>query len=312
MIAHPRIFAPAVRRAARRRAWHGLLDAAHHPGCIWLSMGAAARHPRSSLLVSDVSAHAPSRPPVVTLYTTPWSHSAVTATLMLEHKGIRFEQMRMAPGLHGLAMLALGFESIGEPAARILATKVQGSRWIARALDEVVPERPLLPRDRERRWEVERAERWGVLFEDAMRRLFLCAARRDADVLRAVAEVHCGPVMRAALALSAPVAARLAAAVHDASDFAGFEALMLLPEHPRRIDAWIEEGILNGDELNAADFQIAPTVASLLHSQDLWPYVEGRPTAALARRVLPAGLGPRTRVAPAEWLAADGGGSKAR
>jgi glutathione S-transferase len=312
MITHPRNFVPVVRAAAQRSGRRSLLDAAHHPGFIWLSMGATARYPISRPLASDASPHAPPRPPLVKLYTTPWSHAAVTTTLMLQHKGIRFEQMRMAPGLHGLAMLALGFESIGEPAARILAMKVQGSRWIARALDEVVPERPLLPRDRERRREVECAERWGVLFEDAMRRLFLCAARRDAGILRAVAQVHCGPAMRAALALGAPIAVRLAAAAHDASDCVGREELMLLPERLCQIDAWIEEGILNGYQLNAADFQIAPTLASLLHSQDLWPYVEGRPAAALARRVLPAGLGPRTRIAPAEWLAADGGDRKAR
>jgi glutathione S-transferase len=312
MITHRRIFVPVIRAAAQRSAWRSLLDAAHHPGSIWLSMGATARYPISRPLSSGASRHAPSRPPLVKLYTTPWSYAAVTTTLMLKHKRIPFEQMRMVPGLHGLTMLALGFESIGEPAVRIMAMKVQGSRWIARALDEVVSDRPLLPRDRERRREVERAERWGVLFEDAMRRLFLCAARRDASVLRAVAQAHCGPAMRAALTLSAPIAVRLAAAAHDASDCVGREALMLLPERLRQIDAWIEEGILNGDQLNAADFQIAPTVASLLHSQDLWPYVEGRPAAALARRVLPAGLGPRTRVAPPEWLAADGGGRKAR
>jgi glutathione S-transferase len=242
-------------------------------------------------------------PVAVRLYTIPWSHAAVTTTLMLGHKGIRYEHVRMAPGLHGLAMLALGFECTGQPAAKIEARKVQGSRWIARALDEVVPERPLFPRDYEQRWEVEHAERWGELFGDAMRRLFLCTARREVSVFRSVAQTHCGPTIRMALTLSGPFAVRLAVAVHDASDHAGREELALLPERLRRIDAWIEQGVLDGEQLNAADFQIGPTVAALLRSEDLWPYVEGRPAAALARRVLPAGVDPCVRVAPREWLA---------
>ena len=32
-----------------------------------------------------------------------------------------------------------------------------------------------------------------------------------------------------------------------------------------RIDGWIEAGVLNGDELNAADFMIAPSLALLCY-----------------------------------------------
>jgi glutathione S-transferase len=80
----------------------------------------------------------------------------------------------------------------------------------------------------------------------------------------------------------------------------------MLPDQLDQVDAWIDEGLLNGEQLNAADFQIASNVAALLHSEDLWPYVEGRPAAALARRVMPRHAGPHVRAAPPEWLAAPG------
>jgi len=52
-----------------------------------------------------------------------------------------------------------------------------------------------------------------------------------------------------------------------------------------RIDAWLAAGVLDGDELNAADFQIAPNVAILLGFEDFAPHIAGRPAAAHALRV---------------------------
>ncbi|HEX8159995.1 MAG TPA: hypothetical protein VF526_21660 [Solirubrobacteraceae bacterium] len=80
----------------------------------------------------------------------------------------------------------------------------------------------------------------------------------------------------------------------------------MLTNRLSQIDAWIEDGLLGGEHLNAADFQIVPSVACLLRSEDLWPYVEGRPAAALARRLLPCDIGPSVRLAPPEWLGTTG------
>ena len=75
---------------------------------------------------------------------------------------------------------------------------------------------------------------------------------------------------------------------HRASDAAGREDLELLPERLDQIDAWIAEGLLGGDELNAADFQIArQRLRAHARPTDLAPFIEGRPAAALARRVAP-------------------------
>jgi hypothetical protein len=79
--------------------------------------------------------------------------------------------------------------------------------------------------------------------------------------------------------------------------------MALLGERLDQIDAWIEEGLLGGEELNAADFQIAPNVSALLLAEDLAPFVRGRPAEAWAARVAPGYVGHIGRVAPADWLA---------
>jgi glutathione S-transferase len=248
----------------------------------------------------------------VRLYMIPGSDAVVSARLMLDHKGVPYEHVRLPPGAHAFIMLALGFQSMSVPAITIEGRRVQGSRWISRALDERFAGRPLFPADPRRRREVEDAERWGELFNDATRRLFYCAARRDLDAFRTVMTVGHGRCLRFAARMTAPLVVRLAAGAHHAADSTGLEDLALLPERLSQIDAWIDRGVLNGEELNAADFQIAPNVASLLLSEDLWPYVVGRPAEALARRVLPCAPGPRIRLAPREWLVADAVAAPAR
>ena len=103
--------------------------------------------------------------------------------------------------------------------------------------------------------------------------------------------------------MAAPLIIRLATGAHRASDFAGREDLELLPERLDQIDAWIAEGLLDGDELNAADFQIAVNVSALMLSDDLRPFIEHRPAAELARRVAPDYVGHLDAVLPHEWLA---------
>ena len=61
--------------------------------------------------------------------------------------------------------------------------------------------------------------------------------------------------------------------------------------------------MLDGERLNAADFQIAPSIALLLRFEDLVAQLEERPAAQLAERVAPGPRGDITRVLPADWLA---------
>jgi hypothetical protein len=54
-----------------------------------------------------------------------------------------------------------------------------------------------------------------------------------------------------------------------------------------RIDGWIREGVLNGPQLNAADFMVAPSLALILYRPDVKPMFEGRPALELVDRLLP-------------------------
>jgi hypothetical protein len=63
--------------------------------------------------------------------------------------------------------------------------------------------------------------------------------------------------------------------------------LAALPGMLDRIDALIGAGVLGGEELNVADFMIAPSLALIAYRRDLRPGIEERPAGALLRRVLP-------------------------
>jgi glutathione S-transferase len=231
------------------------------------------------------------------------SNSVNTGRLMLEHKGIDYDFVKLPPAVHAPTMLLLGFPTMGVPAIKVDGRRVQGTRWIARALDEIYPDKPrLFPTDPAERRRVQQVERWGEDLQNAVRRIFYCAARRDRKAFLSVLAAGRGPVKTFALRLMAPVVIKLAVGLHRATDEAGHEDIELLPERLDQIDAWIAEGVIGGEQLNAADFQIGVNVSALLLSDDLTPFVEGRPAAALARRVFPDYVGHLGPVVPAEWM----------
>jgi glutathione S-transferase len=242
-------------------------------------------------------------PSKVKLYMFPGSNSVYTARLMLEHKGIEYRTVRLMPGPHTFRLLALGFPTMAVPALKVDGERVQGSRWIARALDELVPERPLFPADPEHRKAVEDAERWGEGLQNATRRIFYCAARRDHSAFVSLMTAERNMFMRGVLRMAAPIVIRLATGLHRASDPDGREDIELFAGRLDQIDAWIEEGLLNGPELNAADFQIAVNLSGLMLADDIRPFIEGRPAAAFARRVAPDYQGHIPAALPDEWLA---------
>ena len=63
-------------------------------------------------------------------------------------------------------------------------------------------------------------------------------------------------------------------------------SLAALPAMLQRIDDWIAAGVLNGEQLNAADFQIAPSLGLAMTLDDLRPAIErpARRGAGEARR----------------------------
>jgi glutathione S-transferase len=199
----------------------------------------------------------------------------------------------------------MGFSGTRVPAVKLDGRRVQGTRPLARALDELRPDPALFPTDPELRRKVEEAERWGdeVLQEIPRRLSFSSPIRRNRSDFESFFEGRLlGMSPRMAMATAAPLLAANARLNH-ATDDAVRADLAELPGMLDKVDALIEEGVIGGGRPNAADFQIAPSVRLLLCFEDVRPSIEGRPAARLAREVAPDYPGHVRAALPAEWLA---------
>src|SRR3954451_20419960 len=97
----------------------------------------------------------------IKLYGTQPSPPSHSVRLMLESKGLDHETIWLLPGLHPALLRTRGFRGGTVPAIKIDGRKLQQSRAISRAVEEIKAEPPLFPSHPERRLAVEEAERWG-------------------------------------------------------------------------------------------------------------------------------------------------------
>ncbi len=244
------------------------------------------------------------------LYVIPGSHACRSAMLMLEHKGQPYDRVDIVTLFHPGVVRFHGFSAGGQtrnaggrrtlpirlgdmlgtvPALAADEHRISTNHGIARFLDERHPEPSLFPADPGRRRAVEEAERWAnETLQMAARRILLPAVVRDpAGFSRSTADGRMGYLLyrhELTRRLVCPLIGRLVFASGTASDQ---ELLAELPRMLDRIDAWIEEGIVGGPELNAADFMIAPSLALILYRSDVKPLFEGRPALELVGRLLP-------------------------
>jgi glutathione S-transferase len=237
------------------------------------------------------------------LYVIPASHPSVAVQLMLEHKGIPYKRKDLMPVVSKGVLRAVGFPGITVPALKIDGDKVQGSRQIARELERLRPDPPLFPTDAEQRAAVEEAERFGdEELQHPIRQLLWWGFKQDRNPMKSYSEgAKLGVPLDFAVKTGGPLVA-LSARFNEASDENARGALEKLPDLLDRVDAWVESGVLNGEQLNVADFQIAPSVGLMMTLDDLRPAIENRPAGALARRVVPNYPGRMPAVLPAEWL----------
>ena len=223
-----------------------------------------------------------------TLFGVPASHPSLAAELMLRHKGVDYRRIDLVTAAHRGLLRALGFPGNTVPALRIEGAKVQGTKQIALALDALVPSPPLFPADLDRRREVEAAEQWGdEVLQPAARRLIWAALKHDRSTAATYLE---GAKLGIPTAIAARTVAPIAVAArrfNHATDESARRDLEALPGMIDRVDELIEQGVIGGDEPNAADFQIATSVSLLLTMDDIRPMIEGRRAERLAREVVP-------------------------
>ncbi len=237
------------------------------------------------------------------LFVIPASHPAIGAALMLERKGIDYKRTDLLPVISKGALRAAGFPGQTVPALKIDGAKVQGSRQIARELDRLRPEPPLFPADPEQRAAVEEAERFGdEELQHPIRQILWWALKHDKAPLRSYSEgAKIGLPIGLAMKTAAPIVA-LSARFNEASDENARSGLAKLPALLDKVDELIAAGVLNGEQPNAADFQIAPSIGLAMTLDDLRPAIEGRPAGALAQRIVPHYPGKTPPIIPAAWL----------
>jgi len=238
------------------------------------------------------------------LYVIPASHPSIAVELMLKHKGIDYKRTDLLPVISKGVLRAVGFPGVTVPALKVDGDKVQGSRPIARELDRLRPEPPLLPTDPAQRAAVEEAERFGdEELQHPIRQILWWGMKKDHAPLRSYSEgARIGMPIGMAVKTAAPIVA-LSARFNEASDENARRALEKLPALLDKVDALVESGVVNGERPNAADFQIAPSIGLAMTLDDLRPLIENRPAGELARRFVPDYPGKMPPVIPAEWLA---------
>jgi glutathione S-transferase len=237
------------------------------------------------------------------LYVIPASHPSIAVQLMLERKGIEYKRTDLLPVISKGALRAVGFPGQTVPALKIEGAKVQGSRQIARELERLRPQPPLFPADPAQRAAVEEAERFGdEELQHPIRQILWWGLKQDKAPLRSYSEgAKIGMPLGLAMKTAAPVVA-LSAHFNEASDENARAGLAALPGLLDKVDELIAAGVINGEELNAADFQIAPSIGLAMTLDDLRPEIEGRPAGALAKRVVPDYPGQMPPILPAAWL----------
>jgi glutathione S-transferase len=218
-----------------------------------------------------------------TLYGIPGSHAVRTGELMLEHKDIDFRRVNFPPGPHRLLVRVIGFKGDRVPAVKFEdGRRAQGTRELPRVLDELVPGPRLVPDD-PRALE---AERWADdVLQQWARRMVASAGAKDPDALAGRgAAGRLGPLLtrrerpRRTVARAVLKAFRVTKAQQE-EDRARTGQIL------DQVDAWIADGVLNGDELRSPDLAIASSLALVEYVVALQPELRRRPLMELVERV---------------------------
>jgi glutathione S-transferase len=222
---------------------------------------------------------------------------------MLGYKGIEYRLASLVPGFHPGVLRLRRFPGGTIPALVIEGRRVQGSRQISRALDEIQPEPPLFPSDPEERRRVEDAERWGEeVLQDVPRRINRWILANTYEARRWLAADVSGVPLGALLArppLQAKAFAKASGATPEAvqADIAGLRDTL---DHVESLRA---DGVIGGERPNAGDFQIASSLRSLANVGDLQPYIADHPAIRWSATVVDDLPGPTPSGLPREWLA---------
>ena len=219
-------------------------------------------------------------PPTITLHRLPPSHPCMTVAAALELKGLDYEAVDLAPGEHVERMQEIyGEGNSTVPGVLIDGEPIHGSRPILARLEQLAPEPPLFPSEA-----VREAERWGdEQLQDLGRRLTWGALHFRPEAMGTFAGDGAQPLDGA----GADFAIRYVRAswkYHKISAARLQEDLAGLPQKLAQIEQLARDGVLGGEQPNAADLQIGATIRVLLPIADLRPLLAGTTGERIAMR----------------------------
>jgi glutathione S-transferase len=237
------------------------------------------------------------------------SHPSQAARAMLELKRVDYRLVNVIPTAQRVHLRAAGFRGGTVPALKLGRRRVQGSRQIARFLDQVQPEPALFPPEPEARARVEEAERWGEAeLQPVPRRLARWAAARQPEFRRWVAEHNRLPFPGLTALASQPIIryyGRTRELDSRRADDAGVRAdLAALPSLLKHADELISEGTLTLDPPNAATLQILASLRALDALEDVRPLTSGHDCVSASRELFATYPAPLPARLPRDWMPA--------
>jgi glutathione S-transferase len=223
----------------------------------------------------------------VKLYVTPLSHPCMTVRAALGIKGVEYEEETVPSGGHRghgdsvEQMFGEGHRTV--PVLTIGGEAVHGSVGILERLEELVPDSPLYPEQLAQ--QVSEAERWGdEVFQELARRLPFEALHFRPGAMGTFAG---GAELDPEGTDFAMRYVRAAWKVLDLSASRAISDLSELPAAVARIEAFADDGVVDGASPTAADLQLASSARLLLTIRDLDPVLEGSVAEKLGRRHFP-------------------------
>lgn len=240
--------------------------------------------------------------PPLTLHGIAVSHPSMAADAALRLKGLEFERVDLAPGEHNAEIERIygeGRKTV--PGLLVGDEPVHGTGAIFERIEQLQPDPPLFPGPIADA--VREAERWGdAELQDLGRRIPWGALHFRPEALGTFGGG--GPLDPAGTDFAIKFA-RASWRYHGISAVRLADDLAGLPAKLDHVDGLAADGVIGGDQPNAADLQICCTLRVLLCVGDVRPLIEGRPAGDLAMRWFPDYTGAIPAGAfPAGWVPA--------
>lgn len=237
--------------------------------------------------------------PEIVLHGLAPSHPCMAADKALRLKGLDFERVDFQPGPHVEEMKAIyGEGNTTVPGMTVDGEPVHGSSAIFARLEEIAPNPALYPSE-----EVRDAERWGnEELQHLGRRLPWGALWFRPEAVGTFAGGE--PLDPAGVDFAMKL-------IRATWKYHGLSAELLAAELDRlpglldRVDELVGDGVIGGDQPNAADLQIGSTMRVINTVGDVAAVMKDRPCERLALDLFPdyAGHVPAGAY-PAGWLSA--------